>query len=65
MSKPTKTLLILAGIGFGTGFVFVTGLVNVGELAALYITLPFGAVFFGLFLISKMLEREVACMMQN
>ena len=60
MSRLTKTLLVLAMIGFTTGFIFVTGAINVGDLVALYVTLPCGAIFFGLFLISKMLDKEVA-----
>ena len=60
MSKTTKTLLVLAVIGLMSGFAFVTGVVNVGEAVAWYITLPMGAIFFGLFLISKLLEKEVA-----
>jgi hypothetical protein len=60
MSKTTKTLLVLAVIGLMSGFVFVTGIVNVGGAVAWYMTLPMGAIFLGLFLISKLLEKEVA-----
>jgi|ERR1043166_465801 ABC-type microcin C transport system permease subunit YejB len=60
MSKTTKTLLVLAVIGLVSGFVFVTGMVKVGDSVAWYITLPMGAIFLGLFLISKLLEKEVA-----
>jgi len=60
MSKLTKTLLALAVTGLVLGFIFVSGLVNVEYVNALYVTLPLGAVFFGLFLISKMLDKEVA-----
>jgi hypothetical protein len=59
MSKLTKALLVLSVIGFATGFVFVTGLVKIGDAVALYAALPMGAIFFGLFLISKMLEKEI------
>jgi hypothetical protein len=60
MSKLTKTLLAISLVGLVAGFAFVTGFVNVGNVAALYIVLPAGAVFFGLFLISKLLEKESA-----
>ena len=60
MSKLTKTLLVLSCIGLVSGLIFVTGLVNVGNLSFLYVALPSGAIFFGLFLISKLLEKEVA-----
>jgi hypothetical protein len=56
----TKTLLVLSVVGLVTGFAFVSGLVNVGDAIVLYVTLPAGAVFFGLFLISKLLEKEAA-----
>ena len=56
----TKILLVASLAGMGSGFIFVTGLVSVGKLVALYIALPLGAVLFGLFLIAKVLEGEVA-----
>src|ERR1041385_1123298 len=60
MSKTTKTLLVLSAIGLVSGMIFVTGMVKVGDSVAWYITLPMGAIFLGLFLISKLLEKEVA-----
>lgn len=60
MSKMTKVLLVLSLSCLAAGLVFVTGLVNVGEIVALYATLPAGAVFFGLFLISLSLQAESA-----
>jgi hypothetical protein len=60
MGKLTKFLLALALAGLGSGFVFVSGLVKVDQVPALYVTLPAGAIFFGLFLISLMLEKESA-----
>ena len=58
MTRMTKGLLALSILGIGLGIVFVTGLINVERQVAFYVTLPFGAVFLGLFLISKMLEHE-------
>jgi len=60
MSRTTKTLLVLSLVGLASGFAFVSGAVNVGEAVGLYAALPMGAIFFGLFLISKLLEKEVA-----
>ena len=60
MTKMTKTLLVLSLIGLVAGLVFVTGLVNVTNAIGLYVTLPFGAILFGLFLISRMLEKETS-----
>lgn len=60
MSKMTKTLLVLSVVFLAVGIAFVTGLVNVGDAVALYVTLPAGAIFFGLFLISLSLQAESA-----
>ncbi len=55
----TKSLLVLGVIGVGLGMVFNSGLVNV-ENSAIYVALPLGAIFLGLALISKLLEKESA-----
>ena len=60
MNKTTKTLLIVSLAGLVVGTAFVTGLLPVENLVALYVVLPLGAVFFGLFLISLVLEKEDA-----
>ena len=60
MSKMTKTLLILSLSLLATGLVFVTNLVNVQNAVAFYVALPAGAIFFGLFLISRCLQAETA-----
>ena len=60
MSKTTKALLILAIVSLVAGFALNTGLVNAGDLDALYVVFPIGASFAGLFLISKLLEKESA-----
>ena len=60
MTKTTKSLLAISLVCFVVGLAFVTGLVNVRRVAALYVVLPLGAVFFGLFLLSKILEQEFA-----
>jgi hypothetical protein len=60
MGKMTKLLLVLALMGLGSGLIFASGLVQVKDLPGLYATLPVGAICFGLFLISLMLEKESA-----
>ena len=60
MTKITKSLLGLSIVGIGSGLVFVSGLINVQDKVAYYVSLPAGAIFFGLFLISLMLEKESA-----
>ena len=60
MSKLTKVLLVLSLSCLIAGLVFATGLVDVGEVVALYTILPAGAIFFGLFLISLTLQAETA-----
>jgi hypothetical protein len=50
MTKTTKILLIVAIVAFGLGFTDI--LWGVGK--------PIGAIFLGLFLISKILEKEAA-----
>ena len=60
MSKLTKILLGTSLVLLITGLLFVTGVINTETIVALYVALPTGAIFFGLFLISKCLEKEVA-----
>ena len=60
MSKTTKVLLALALSCLTAGLGFVTGIVNVGEAVSLYVTLPAGAILFGLFLISLSLQAQSA-----
>ncbi len=50
MKKTTKTLLTISLVMFALGFTDI--LWGIGR--------PFGAIFFGLFLVSKLLEKEVA-----
>ncbi len=60
MSRLTKILLALTIINFVPGVLFVSGMVGVGRFPGLYATFPVGATLYGLFLISRMLEKEVA-----
>jgi hypothetical protein len=60
MIKTTKVLLLLALAGLVSGLLFVSGGLNSGGVVALHVLLPMGAVFFGLFLLCKVLEKETA-----
>jgi len=60
MSRLTKILLWLTIINFVPGLLFVSGIAGVGQFPGLYATFPVGATLYGLFLISRMLEKEVA-----
>lgn len=60
MSKMTKGLLAAGVTGLVTGLAFVTGLVDAHDVVAFYVLLPAGAIFFGLFLIALVLEKETA-----
>jgi hypothetical protein len=59
MHKATKTLLGLAIFGITVGIFFVSGALKTDN-AAFFVVLPTGAIFFGLFLISLVLEKETA-----
>ena len=58
MKRITKGFLILAIVCIVAGLVLNIGLVDIKGVDALYAVLPFGAAFAGLFLISKLLEKE-------
>lgn len=58
MTTLSKIFLALSVTGFAAGSIIDFGEFNV--IPALTVALPLGAVFFGLFLISFMLEKEMA-----
>lgn len=60
MSRLTKMLLALTIVNFVPGVLLVSGIVGVGKFPGLYAIFPVGATLYGLFLISRMLEEEVA-----
>ena len=60
MTRLTKILLALTIVNFVPGVLFVSGIVHVGKFPGLYVTFPVGATLYGLFLISRMLDEEVA-----
>ena len=65
MTKTTKTLLTLGISGLALGMAIDSGLVDVTNASALCVLLPLGAVFFGMFLLSKVLEKETAAFDQE
>jgi hypothetical protein len=60
MKKLTKILLGLTITGLTLGILFAAGVVQAGDAVGWYMLLPGGAICFGVFLISYMLEKEVA-----
>jgi len=60
MSKLTKVLLTVATLNLVAGILFVTGIIPVGHVVSWYLTFPVGVIFLGLFMISYMLQKEVA-----
>src|SRR3954470_14580488 len=60
MTKPTKTLFILATTCLALGVILITGIIPVHDAASLFVVLPVGAILFGIFLISLVLEKETA-----
>jgi hypothetical protein len=60
MSKTAKSLLIPSVVCTVVGGAFNLGVINAHDIDAFYTILPMGAVFFGLFLIVVVLEKENA-----
>ncbi len=58
MTKTAKVLLGTAIVCLVVGGVINIGWINPGKVDALYVLLPLGAVFLGLFLIVLVLARE-------
>ena len=60
MSRLTKFMLWLLVINVIASALFLTGIVNVSLLPGLYVVFPLAAIFYGMFLICRMLEKDVA-----
>jgi len=60
MSRLTKTLLLATVANFIPAVLFLTGFVNVSNAPGLYVSFPLAAIFFGLTLLSRMMQKEVA-----
>jgi len=55
-----KKLLIISIVALVIGLAFVTGIVNAQSMVDLYVVLPLGAVFLGLFLVFRSFEKEAS-----
>lgn len=60
MSRPTKIMLGLTIINLIASALFLSGIVNISGFPGLYIVFPLAAVFYGMFLICRMIEKDVA-----
>ena len=55
-----KKLLVLSIVCIVVGLAFVTNIINVQNTVALYVALPLGAIFLGLYLVFQSFEKEMA-----
>ena len=60
MSRLTKIMLGLTVINSVASALFLTGIVNISSVPGLYVVFPLAAIFYGMFLICWMLEKDVA-----
>ena len=60
MSRLTKIMLALLIINSIASVLFLTGIVNINGFPGLYVVFPLAAVFYGMFLICWMLQKNVA-----
>ena len=60
MSRLTKSMLALMIINGVASLLFLTGLLDVGSFPGLYVAFPLAATFYGLFLISRIFEKDMA-----
>lgn len=60
MSRLTKIMLELTIANSVASVLFLTGMVNVSDIPGFYVTFPLAAVFYGMFIICRFLEKEVA-----
>jgi len=52
--------MIISIVFLVLGLAFVTGIIDAQNAVGLYVALPAGAIFFGLFMIFRILEKEAA-----
>jgi hypothetical protein len=60
MSKLTKIMLGLTIVNAVASALVLTGIINVSNFQGLYVVFPLAAIFYGMFLICRMLQNEVA-----
>jgi hypothetical protein len=56
----SKKLFILSVVSIILGLAFVTNIINVQSIAALYVALPLGAIFLGMALMFRSFEKEMS-----
>ncbi|HTV75704.1 MAG TPA: hypothetical protein VMD57_01810 [Candidatus Baltobacteraceae bacterium] len=59
MSRLTKIMLELTVINSVASALFLTGIINVSAAPGLYVVFPLAAVSYGMFLICRMLQKDV------
>jgi len=60
MSRLSETMLALLVINSVASVLFLTGMVDVSAAPGFYVVFPLAAVFYGMFLICRALDGEVA-----
>ena len=60
MTRCTKILLVLTIVNLAAAALFLADIVDVSRVPGLYVTFPFGVTLLGMFLISLMLQKEIA-----
>jgi len=60
MTALTRSLLAIAVVCLVAGLLISIGLIDVGSEAGWYVILPTGAIFLGLFMLSRIFEEEAA-----
>ena len=58
MTAKTKVSLITCVVCLIVGLAFFAGVVSVHSAKALYVVLPIGATFFGVFMVFRVFEKE-------
>jgi Mg2+/Co2+ transporter CorB len=60
MSKVTKMMLGFMLVNAVAAVLFLTGVVDVSQVPGFYVALPLAAIFYGMFVICRVLDKEVA-----
>jgi ABC-type nickel/cobalt efflux system permease component RcnA len=60
MSRLTKMMLAALIINIVASALFLSGVVNISAVPGFYVAFPLVAICYGMFLISRMLQKDVA-----
>jgi hypothetical protein len=60
MNRLTKIMLGLTIVNAVASALVLTGIINVSDFPGAYVVFPLAAIFYGMFLICRMLQKEVA-----